>query len=266
VVPGLLPDAGLSLRLIVRRATFIAYLLLVHGLLALMLWKSDFVSRVQRRLGPAREITDQYNQMLAYQANMDGNVPDKSVVFIGDSLTQALCTDGVTCPSVNYGIAGDTTVGVLARLPKYQCIRRASAVVLAIGVNDMKFRDNQQIIQNYTRILNALPQGMPVVCSAVLPIDEGIYAPRSVVKNARIAEFNGLLKTLCSRRSQCIFVDAGNKLADQTGNLSAAFQAGGGVHLNAAGNRIWIDELRKAIGIVREPKEGQPMSNSSFSR
>jgi len=265
-LPELLPEAGLSLRLIVRRVTFIAYLLLVHGLLALMLWKSDCVSRVQRRLGPTRQITDQYNRMLAYQTLMDGNVPDRSVVFIGDSLTQGLCTDAVTYPSVNYGIAGDTTIGVLARLPKYQCIRRASAVVLAIGVNDMKFRDNQQIIQNYTRILNAFPQGMPIICSAVLPIVERIYAPRPVVKNARIAEFNRLLKTLCLQHSQCIFVDAGNKLADQTGNLSAAFQAGGGIHLNAAGNRIWIGELRKAIGIVQQPKGGQPASNPSVSR
>ena len=231
-----------------------------------MLWKSDFVSRVQRRLGPTKELTDEYNRMLAYQTRMDGNVPDRSVVFIGDSLTQGLCTDAVACPSVSYGIAGDTTVGVLARLPKYQCVRRASAVILAIGVNDMKFRDNQQIIQNYARILNALPQGMPVICSAVLPVDERIYAPRLGVKNARIAEFNRLLKTLCLQHSQCVFVDPGNRLADQTGNLSAAFQAGGGIHLNAAGNRIWIDDLRKAIGTIQQAKGGQPTSNSSFSR
>jgi len=102
--------------------------------------------------------------------------------------------------------------------------------------------------------------------SAALPIVERIYTPRSVVKNARIAEFNRLLKTLCLQHSQCIFVDAGNRLADQTGNLSAAFQAGGGIHLNAAGNRIWIGELRKAIGFVQQPKGGQPASNPSVSR
>ena len=53
---------------------------------------------------------------------------------------------------------------------------------------------------------------------------------------------------------------------NQTGNLSAAFQAGGGIHLNAAGNRIWIGELRKAIGIVQQSKGGQPASNPSVSR
>ncbi len=69
--------------------------------------------------------------------------PDKSVVFVGDSLTQSLYVDAVARPSVNYGIGGDTTVGVLGRLPEYRSILCASAVVMAIGVVYMKFRDNQ---------------------------------------------------------------------------------------------------------------------------
>ena len=108
---------------------------------------------------------------------MDGNVPDRSVVFIGDSLTQGLCSDAIACPSVNYGVGNDTTVGVLARLPEYQSLRCASAIVLAVGVNDIMFRDNQHIVQNYRRILASLPQSVPIVCSAVLPVNEPIYGP-----------------------------------------------------------------------------------------
>ena len=235
--------------LIMRRATFITYLVLVHGVLALVLWKSDFLLRVQRKLGgpPAvQEITDHYKRMLRYQVRMDENVPDRSVVFIGVSLIQGLCSDAVACPSVNYGVGSDTTVGVLARLPEYHSLRRASAVVLAIGVNDISFRDNQHIVHNYQRILDAIPQGVSIICSAVLPVNEPIYGP-SEVNNVRILDLNTALKALSSRDARCVFVDVGSSLVDASGNLSAAFQDGDGIHLNGVGNRIWIDELRNAI-------------------
>lgn len=166
-----------------RRATFITYLILVHGLLALVLWKSDFLLRVERKLGwtpQVQELAGYYRTMLHHQVRMDGIVPDKAVVFIGDSLIQGLYTDAVVRPSVNYGIGGDTTVGVLARLSEYRSLLRASAVVLAIGVNDMKFRDNQEIIHNYRSILQILPRTVPLVSSAVLPVNEAMISSRSI--------------------------------------------------------------------------------------
>ncbi len=243
-----------QLNLIMRRATFISYIVILHVVLALVLWKSDFLSRVERKFGvnrtppPTQEITEHYKRTLAYHVRMDGNVPDGSVVFIGDSLTQGLCTDAVTSPSVNYGIGSDTTVGVIERLPAYSSLRRASVVVLACGVNDMKFRDNKEIVQNYRRILQGLPQSVAIVCSAVLPVNEGLYGEPKVVNNAKILDLNFLLKGICSEDARCVFVDAGGRLVDAGGNLSPTLQDGDGIHLNSAGNRIWIDELRNAIG------------------
>lgn len=236
-----------------RRFIFIAYLVLLHGFIGLMLWDADFVSRVQRKLGvqPNPEITDHYKTMLRFHVRMDGNVPDRSVVFIGDSLTQGLCSDAIASPSVNYGIGTDTTLGVLTRMPNYRSLFRASAIVLAIGLNDLKFRDNQQIIQNYGRILEALPQDVPIFCSAVLPLNESV-AVRSNVNNARICELNEELKMLCIFDKRCVFVDIGRRLVDASGNLSTNFHDGDGIHLNAEGNQIWIDELRKAISKVQQ--------------
>lgn len=202
---------------------------------------------------PSQEISEYYKRMLCYHVRMDGNVPDRSVVFIGDSLTQGLCSDAVSYPSVNYGIGGDTTVGVLTRLAEYrQSLRRASAVVLAIGVNDMKFRDNHQIVENYRRILQVLPEKVSVVCSAVLPVNEDIYSNPSIVNNARITDLNASLKVLCSTDLRCIFVDARRRLIDANGNLSTAFQDGDGIHLNAVGNRIWIEELRDGLSKAQQ--------------
>ena len=246
-----------------RRSVLIAYLVLIHGLLVLVLMKSDFLQKAGRKLGVTpqkQEIAEHYKGMLSFHVRMDGNVPYQAVVFIGDSSIQGLYADAVACPSVSYGIGSDTTVGVLRRLPHYRSLTHASAVVLAIGGNDMKYRDNQAIVQNYRRILQAIPQGVPVVCSAVLPVNETMMTPGGF-SNARIRSLNAALQSLCTSDPRCIFLDVGSKLVDSAGNLSASFQDGDGLHLNSAGNQIWIDELRDAVKKAQQVGEANPVLN-----
>jgi lysophospholipase L1-like esterase len=202
---------------------------------------------------PSRpEITDHYQTMLQYHRRLDATVPAQAVVFLGDSLTLGLCTEAVACPSVNYGIGSDTTVGVLGRLPHYRdSLSKASAVVLAIGVNDLMFREGPELAQNYGRILQALPQGLRIVCSALLPIHEEIYRTTTRVNNRRIREVNQALRELSAKDPRCVFVDAGSQLVDAKGELKAEFQDGDGIHLNPAGNRIWIEALRSGLGQPR---------------
>jgi hypothetical protein len=114
------------------------------------------------------EITDYLNRIFSYHIRMDGNIPDGAVIFIGDSLIQSLCVSAIACPSVNYGIGGDTTVGVLHRLPFYHSITRASVVVLSIGINDMKYRTNEEILSNYKIIINKIPHKVRIIFSALL--------------------------------------------------------------------------------------------------
>ena len=58
--------------------------------------------------------------MVKYHSRMDGSIPDNSILFIGDSITQSLCVSAVADNSVNLGIGGDTTLDVINRLPKYK--------------------------------------------------------------------------------------------------------------------------------------------------
>lgn len=243
----------LAMRPFNRYDFLIAYLVFVHVCLGLVLWKSDFLLRLERKLGGTQrtEVTSSlYASMLQFHSRMDENVPDKAVVFIGDSLVQGLYTNAVASPSVNYGIGGDTTIGVLGRLPAYGSLLRASTVILAIGFNDLKFRDNGEIIQNYRRILQSLPPTLPVVCSGVLPVVETNPPPGSIT-NERVREINVALEALCAEHKRCVFVDIGSKLFDTRGNILMTFYEADGVHLNSAGNRIWIEELQVAVRKIR---------------
>ena len=233
-----------------KKQIVITYIVCIHVLLGFALLKSGFVDRFQKKLGIRQtkqtEIADYLHPMVRLHTHMDDNVPDGAVVFIGDSITQGLCVSAVVALSVNYGISGDTTAGVLQRLATYRSMRRAGAIVMAIGSNDLNFRTNEQILRNYLSIAEQMPKNVPVIFSAVLPVDEKAHK-RWRGWNQRIQALNADLKSFISKSKNLFFVDAGYFLVDVQGNLAREYHAGDGLHLNAKGNAIWIKELQKTI-------------------
>lgn len=55
----------------------VIYLLLLHTLVAIMLVQSDFIEKVQYRLGLSAtpELSSYYDRITTYHFRMDGNVP-----------------------------------------------------------------------------------------------------------------------------------------------------------------------------------------------
>ena len=238
-----------------KKKILVIYVIGIHLLLGTTLMKSDFIKRVERKLGIATshpEITEHFYQMISSHIRMDGNVPDKSVIFIGDSITQGLAVMAVVTPSVNYGIGSDTTVGVLQRLSIYKSIEKASAVVIAIGLNDMKYRSNKDILNNLKTISEQIPKNIPVVFSAILPVNEDIRGDSQERNNNRIIELNSKLKIFTEKFNNLFFVDSGRQLIDKKGNLAGQFHEGDGVHLNSRGNSIWIRTLQKMLKNVQK--------------
>ena len=118
---------------------------------------------------------------------------------------------------------------------------------MAIGSNDLNFRTNEQILRNYLSIAEHMPKNVPVIFSAVLPVDEKAHKRRWRGWNQRIQALNADLKSFISKSKNLFFVDAGYFLVDVQGNLAREYHAGDGLHLNAKGNAIWIKELQKTI-------------------
>jgi lysophospholipase L1-like esterase len=243
---------------LMKKKIVIIYIVCIHVLLGFALLKSGFVFRVQKKLGISEtkktEDTKHFRKISGFYKHMDDNVPDGAVVFIGDSLIQGLCVSAVVPLSVNYGIAGDTTVGVLKRLPSYRSMRRAGAIVMAIGSNDIKFRTNEQTLQNYRAIAEKMPKNVPVIFSAVLPVDEKAHKDWRGW-NQRIKVLNADLQSFISNSKTLFFVDVGHFLVDDKGNLAHEYHVGDGLHLNSKGNAIWIKELQKTIRSARQSAE-----------
>lgn len=214
------------------------------------LQRNDLPRRVAEHfgwLGDAEvELTPFYWRTLKYQHRVTQNTLPGTVHFIGDSFVQGLAVSAVATPAVNFGIGGDTTLGMLRRIPEYPSLRSARAVVLAGGYNDLWRHDDDYIVANYRRILAALPKGVPVVLTALFPVNERIE-PALAGKNRRIAGLNRRLAALCGGWPGCHFLDIGDRLRDGDGQLAAPYQAGDGLHLVGEGNAIWIRALRAVL-------------------
>ena len=234
--------------LLMLKTVIILYLIGLHLVVAAALFKTNFIDKAKMKLGfrvERPELTDFYYQMVGYHKRIDGNVPDGAVLCIGDSFIQSLAVTAVSPFAVNYGIGSDTTVGVLERLNVYQSIVRASKIIIAIGGNDLIRRDPDDIIVNYEKILDSMPQHTAIFVNAMHPVDETCHHSEGRT-NVRIALLNSKLKELCKNYSNVSYFEIADKLRDKkSGNLLTKYHVG---DLSQTGYGIWIDEIGKLIG------------------
>ena len=195
-------------------------------------------------------LSPHYGTMVKYHERMDGNVPDNAVIFIGDSITQGLAVSAVTPLAINYGIGKDTSVGVLQRIPLYRSLARAEAIVLAIGVNDLRQRSNDALVANFESILTQLlPSTVPVIVSSILPVDTRVWPEPD--HNDRIEQINAKLELLCLQYPTARFVNSSERLLDAEQNLAPHYHIGDGIHLSTAGYEQWIDALCESLNSIR---------------
>lgn len=234
----------------------IAWLTLVHGLLLVALFTSNFLQKIDATLSTGMftptEFTEYYYNLLAYHTRIDSSMQADSVIFIGDSHTQGLNVAAVAENTINYGIGGDTSKGVIQRIPRYASLATASVIVMEIGFNDLKWRSDAEILENYRQILAQLPADIPVIFNAVFPVDE---LALSVRLNSRIQSLNAQLRTLVSTRNHSYFVDLTPQFASAEGNLAANYHIGDGIHLNRSGYALWIKTLRNTIQRIQQRQD-----------
>jgi len=233
-----------------NRLAFWAYMAVIHISLVAVTFHSNLPERAAHHLGaePFRqrpELGLHYFTMLDYHQSTDTLLPPNQIFFIGDSITQGLATSAVIDGGINFGIGGDTTHGVLQRLPSYLSLEQANIVILAIGLNDFNYRPLHAITGNFQQILKLIPSTVPVLISAVLPIDERVASVK--VDNDQIYELNKQLQRLAKQDAKYLYIDAGPSLRDAAGNLQGQMHQGDGVHLSPKGYSLWISALQRGL-------------------
>ncbi|MGN7189539.1 MULTISPECIES: GDSL-type esterase/lipase family protein [unclassified Curtobacterium] len=169
-----------------------------------------------------------------------------TVLFLGDSITEQGSWDQWLPGerTVNQGVGGDTTDGVLARLDDVVAAKPES-IVLLIGTND--FGNHRSSVEHVVRgvesILVTLRRELPGVRLLLVSI-----LPRQADWSAKIEEANRHLRQFVAT-CHAQYLDLWPALADGD-HLDERFTEDG-LHLTEDGYRAVVDELVPALERLR---------------
>lgn len=172
-------------------------------------------------------------------------IHDNDVVFLGDSITEWNDWQGAF-PEVkthNFGIVGDTSYGVLARLHQITSGQPPGKIFLLIGTNDMFTYGRvsmEELLSNMDTILTEIRYSFPKTEVYVQSV-----MPRQPKFGDVIKELNRQVEEL-TERHRVTYIDLWGIMDDGTGRLRREY-TGDNLHLNKKGKKVWNDYLRPFV-------------------
>jgi lysophospholipase L1-like esterase len=166
------------------------------------------------------------------------------VVFLGDSHTDLGGWDEFFPGSLNRGISGDNSYGVLKRLPQITAIHPRQ-VFLMIGTNDLFWGDTPaNAAARIGQIVDALKaNAVPVTLETIPPMRTLPGGDYGYLTNARILELNALIVALGQQKGVPV-LDVHAALVDGNGQLQ---ESADGIHLTGALYQAWVALLQPEL-------------------
>lgn len=196
--------------------------------------KDIFVFAISQvvRLEEKKLLSPHYLAQVRQYEQENSNIGNKKVLFIGDSYIAKFDLKKYTISSgtVNYGINGDTTVGLLSRIPKNVNNVTFKHVYFMIGYNDLKYRNTSRIIENYRKIIEEMQADRLTVFS-LLPVHKNRFWT-----NSRVSALNEQLSTM-AKQANIDFVNLYPHFLDSSGRGILDEYTADGTHLSEAGYR-----------------------------
>ncbi len=197
--------------------------------------------------------------------------PDSGIAFIGDSIVQNPLVDSVHLNNidwngildrsdcVNYGIGGQTTKELTARIDEV-AKKKYDKVVFLCGINDIgRGYTNEQIASNYKKMFEVLRDKNPdveLIVISVLPTTTAYYAGAQ----DRIVSLNDTLKTLVAEYENAKFVDCYSSFKGEDGYCKEQYVFDG-LHPNLTGYSVIAEILNPYLG--EEISSGDDSGNQS---
>jgi len=182
-----------------------------------------------------------------YLRRLDGHPAPHRILFVGDSRLLSVDVSAIAPRAVNLSIGGETAHRLLQRIAEYRALAQSDAVVIATGINDLPQRAPREIAQSIMAIVRSLPAGKDVVLAAVLTVTTTVTDK----SNEAIREINQALSDICRTSERCHFVAVSPELLDEGKALARACAEEDGIHLSPVGNKIWSDDIKRALESLR---------------
>ena len=172
-----------------------------------------------------------------------------ALVFLGDSITQGWGNQmngafGKT-KVANRGISGDTTRGMLYRMPEDVLALKPTGVVLLMGTNDLEEGATPEVIAGNLKLiiqkLKASNKEMPIILCNVFPSHESKKRSAEQIK-----KINALYAEAVKGDKQVTLIDTWSMFANENGNARKP-EFPDLLHPNAVGYEMWANTLRPVL-------------------
>jgi lysophospholipase L1-like esterase len=180
-------------------------------------------------------------------------VQEGAVVFSGNSLTAALPLQTLGKGTfVNHGIPG-ALISTMIYQTEGLKDEAPAQLFLEGGINDLLTGSTpQQVCASWSALLDKLQQDLPetkIAVQSLLPVRPQLIAEARVpgINNA-VREINAFLYAECMKRN-LLYADVYTHLQDG-GQLNSRYTTDG-VHLNAEGYTIWIEEIKPLLSVMK---------------
>ena len=141
----------------------------------------------------------------------------------------------------NFGIAGDTTQGVMWRMQNGELEGfKAKLIVLMLGTNNINRNPVDEIVDGDRLIIEEFKKRQPQAKVLVLGVFPRNMDPANPLR-ATIKEINSKLAKLADNK-QVFFMDIGDKFLTADGTLTTEIMADG-LHPTAKGYQVWADAI-----------------------
>lgn len=175
-----------------------------------------------------------------------GNI---DLLFVGDSITDWWAQAPRGLPvwnetfgklnAANFGIAGDTTQGVLWRMQNGELDGfKAKLIILMLGTNNINSNPNDEIAEGDRLIVEEFKKRQPQAKVLILGVFPRNADPANPLR-ASIKEINAKLATMADNK-QVFYMDIGDKFLTADGTLTTEIMADG-LHPTTKGYQIWAD-------------------------
>jgi lysophospholipase L1-like esterase len=195
--------------------------------------------------GRGQPTYQQWQKLLALEARAasSGKGRQRLALMLGDSLSQWFPVGRLPRQQlwVNQGISGDTTGGILQRLP-LASVASPETIYIMAGVNDLKRgASDREILNNLSQIVQQLKQQSPqaqLVLQSILPTRS------AQIPNERIARLNPWIEAIAQRHG-AMYLDLHRYFADSDGAIRPELTTDG-IHLSPQGYEVWQTALQDA--------------------
>jgi lysophospholipase L1-like esterase len=176
----------------------------------------------------------------------------KDLILLGDSMMAYFPTKAFNLEEnlLNFGIPGDTTIGVLNRV--HQVIKlKPKYVILNIGLNDFVLTNlsHKESLENILDIRHQILEGCPdtlVYVTSLTPINQKDFKDQTYLLNRDPQDAIDLNNMLKDKIDDQFFINIYDELIDEQKDLKLAYTRDG-IHLNQKGYQIYLKMIKEIL-------------------